>query len=1104
MNVRRISLFVVFCFLITGVILADGPYGNYSHRKRGIMDGNLVVTQFHNYGMIGNWPSQPSGVWPKGTNHSYLDGVALIVMATGPDVVNSDGDRIHLMATQYREEMGQDYDDETGRFWGWEPLPDYANNRQDEPAMSDDADTWPYTWPDRPFSWDGFWNGYFGKGIQNADLETYFVMDDANDYEFDFRADTTDSVRGGMGLKTSVRGFQWNHVLAEDCIFWHYDIKNVSTTEYDSTIFGMLIDWGVGGTNNSADDAGMFDTNLDIAYAWDGDGFGDYGWSPVGVAGYAFLESPGNGTDGIDNDEDGMLDERRDDDIDNDGDWRSFHDRNENGIWDPEEPLNDDVGADGTGPNDPSYTGPDIGEGDGTPTHGEPNFDELDKDESDQIGLTAFHIFALHEYGLYNEEENWRLGGELNPPTDEQLEGVNLGMMFFSGTFPLDKDLTERFSMSLLYGNDLDDLVRNKKTVQAIYNANYNFAQPPLVPTVTAVAGDKKVTLLWDSVAEGSYDRFLQEYDFEGYRIYRSTDPSFIDSKIITDSYGNPTYRKPLAQFDLKDGRQGPHPVGVYGAHFDMGTESGLRHTFVDEDVLNGISYYYAVVSYDYGYIEGITMIDTVVSSVGEDSLTFQFVPELDANGNIIGIAPTECTSIIIGEVGGNAQLSNNTTMMTPNAPAAGYSPAKLDGGLRHTSGNATGQVTVTPILADSLIDGKTYQLKFIEAETYGNFLNLPQTYLIVDSTSGDTIQQGGADLYGYWGPLEPTDPSLWQSGGRAKYFRAHPDSTEYWHQAEIFVETDVMDGFAVTFNSDLINYKNVEDTGLDSVYWSGTYNPLYYQLYVDFHPMLNSLSLKVPYNYEVRFYDEIVDTSAFVLGIPATPVNFQVWNTTLNEKVDFMFQSRWGYVDNDHNGVPEDSVLATLFIVPKIINDNSPNSLIFSWAFRFDIPETAYDVNIVGMDTTVTLHHNEIFPGDGDLIKTWAPIPFSENDVYTFTMLQETMSNDQAKADLDKIAVVPNPYVSTEIWEPNLGYGTGRGQRKIDFIHLPQRCTIRIYTMSGYLVKEIDHNAPAVDGAESWNLISKDGMDIAYGVYIFHIDAPGIGEQTGKFAIIK
>jgi hypothetical protein len=37
-----------------------------------------------------------------------------------------------------------------------------------------------------------------------------------------------------------------------------------------------------------------------------------------------------------------------------------------------------------------------------------------------------------------------------------------------------------------------------------------------------------------------------------------------------------------------------------------------------------------------------------------------------------------------------------------------------------------------------------------------------------------------------------------------------------------------------------------------------------------------------------------------------------------------------------------------------------------------------------------------------------------------------------------------------------------------------------------------------------SWDLLSKDGQDISYGVYIYHVEAPDVGETIGKFAIIK
>src|SRR5690606_35004674 len=122
-----------------------------------------------------------------------------------------------------------------------------------------------------------------------------------------------DTSRGGLGLEVAARAFQWNHPLAQDVIFFLYEITNECGVDYDKVFFAQYIDWGVGGTDDSGDDEGAYNTRLDLAFAWDYDGIGTPGqWGPVGTAGYAFLESPGNFTDGRDNDEDGIIDERRD------------------------------------------------------------------------------------------------------------------------------------------------------------------------------------------------------------------------------------------------------------------------------------------------------------------------------------------------------------------------------------------------------------------------------------------------------------------------------------------------------------------------------------------------------------------------------------------------------------------------------------------------------------------------------------------------------------------------------------------------------------------------------------------------------------------------
>ena len=149
--------------------LVDKNKGDHRHTKKGIMDGNLVETVYYNFGEIADWLNEPSrsGVWPKGTNHTYVDGIAIIVQA---EAIDPRGNIIHPLETNYYEFTR--HDPSAGVTYGWWPLPGYANPFQSNPAQSNRPQTWPTHWPDRPSDWDGVWNGFFGKGVQNADVET--------------------------------------------------------------------------------------------------------------------------------------------------------------------------------------------------------------------------------------------------------------------------------------------------------------------------------------------------------------------------------------------------------------------------------------------------------------------------------------------------------------------------------------------------------------------------------------------------------------------------------------------------------------------------------------------------------------------------------------------------------------------------------------------------------------------------------------------------------------------------------------------------------------------------------------------------------------------
>ena len=131
--------------------------------------------------------------------------------------------------------------------------------------------------------------------------------------------------------------------------------------------------------------------------------------------------------------------------------------------------------------------------------------------------------------------------------------------------------------------------------------------------------------------------------------------------------------------------------------------------------------------------------------------------------------------------------------------------------------------------------------------------------------------------------------------------------------------------------------------------------------------------------------------------------------------------------------------------------------------------------------------------PADGDAILIEGPRLFSPDDQFDFA--SRTIVAADASSSLNKIRVVPNPYLGRAGWEASLG------ERKLQFSNLPDQCTIRIYTLAGEMVRTIDHESGS--GTEDWDMVSEAGRGIASGVYLYNIESP-YGNFTGKFAVIK
>jgi len=115
------------------------------------------------------------------------------------------------------------------------------------------------------------------------------------------------------------------------------------------------------------------------------------------------------------------------------------------------------------------------------------------------------------------------------------------------------------------------------------------------------------------------------------------------------------------------------------------------------------------------------------------------------------------------------------------------------------------------------------------------------------------------------------------------------------------------------------------------------------------------------------------------------------------------------------------------------------------------------------------------------------------------------------------KVGVYPNPYRARAAWD-----GFGERERLLWFNNLPERCTIRIYTLSGDLIDKIEHDASSYHGADvqgiqtgqdskfaggehAWDLISKNDQAIASGLYLFTVENKADGStQIGKFLVVK
>jgi hypothetical protein len=1123
----------------------DDPAGDIAAEREGYMAGNRVYLYFRNTTELSDWPKASVSKWPNNPEGVKMtDGIGLLVGAkvfieddgnaatvdTIPldepvDIYTTDHHTLYYLQTSYREEMDTD---PTGTVeWGYYPVFGYFNETNEYAAVSNKPNSWPPGgWPATGFTtkWPGEWDGRFGRGVIYADMETYFAVNDAQDQENlgvedyvkyyprpghfvgDIRPNVTiqfGSPWGGLGTRVETRGFQWNNPQARDAIFWEYSVANISEYNLTEVAFGYWVDNAIGGDGD--DDLGYFDDQVDMAFSWDINGIG-LGGLPTGVMGFAYLESPGLAYDYLDNDGDGLIDEKRDNeplaiigptdgindldaflefynlteedlhphwDADEDQDWEDGEDLNGDGIYQLSEYAGDDVGLDGVAPGELNYEGPDEGECNHMPDYlegvgCEPNFNETDVSESDMIGLTAFRMYPIPSHAPSNTTQWFKndlaMWEVISIDSLEEFGGnvSNLVEVFASGPFPLFRGRVERISMSELHSYDplaglespehsAPALYELKRIVQVIYEKDYRFAQPPKMPTLTATAGDGEVILTWDDIADTrTRDPFVGNVnDFEGYKVYRATDRYMSDAEVITDGFGTPMFMLPIFQCDLIDDIQGFTDFGlVNGMAYNLGYDTGITHVFRDNTVQNGRTYYYAVVAYDYG------------------------APDIGP-----GISPSENNVVIqLDEAENVESIGKNVAIVVPHQPAAGFVPPEIN---IEENPYLIGTGTVQPeILArGSLKPGHEYVVTF-GMDTLG---------IVSGYDNGILYATNMFSVY------DVTDSSiLVYQEDSTKFIGNHllfRDSLDYWTlNVEEGISSDVFDGIQVIIDP-AVETADYNYSGSGWMVGNGN---------MRITPSISE-GPKMPWKYQIVFTD---NDSAYV-GIAYTGTvrdengssigSDKIANPAINFYVQNMF-----FVD---------SISGQYELMDVIAQDMNNNDTFDLFEDRIFVGAPAGNRwRATAFIIDFQLATDATYPQSGDVYQVDWNRPFFESDTIRFSVsLNDSLDIADLTSDMKNIKVVPNPYVMTNLMEPALSNPFLNQRRRLLFTHIPATCTIKIFTVSGVLVDKIIVENEPDNGIVHWDMLTREGLEIAAGMYLYHVESQVTGdEKLGKFAVIK
>ncbi len=796
------------------------------------------------------------------------------------------------------------------------------------------------------------------------------------------------------------------------------------------------------------------------------------------------------------------------------------------------------------------------------------------------------------------------LDNELNPhfdsisglrETDEFIEdpkGLDCVLIMSCGPFDLSVGEEVPFSFSIIFGDaiyldnegtiDYSDIVKNAQFGQIMYNSHYQGFTPPATPTVFATVDHNRVEITWDQVAEISTDVVTGYGDFEGYKLYKSLDGGKTWGQEIVDLDGNHLGWVPLAQFDLSyqqdiehciysggacDNEEDQRQIDIKGldplaSWKNLGDDTGIQHSYIDSNVVDGIEYTYSVTAYDMGVEADYTLelidnddgtfsLDTLWSTSNPDHWSspdgYQSIETsmgtTTHDPNFITVTPgyhasnitfpdpqnTDEFLVPVGTTIGNGDRfytivneEDLTDILIKMEIQADPAPNAYEG--YKTENPALMIYEIDNLNDQNPVNVETFDMSTLTEEEIVAKMDLPGA----DSSNAQIFI-----------PDYLMDP----------YPLAYQDDLDYENNWSEF-----FDGIRMRFDNGVFDFNNLDDKvavvkELSSTPDSSLVNRLDISLLYKGPTQFNS---RPPYEYKIEFSSGVLDTAYAKVSSSGcatdfkTLLPFKITNLTTGKHVKLVHIDKGicslsddgcdypnilqipGYKDCTWERNEEMRLAADT--VSTASNPEPHADHIFNLKINFQIPEvSAWADNIpyakdtpveqegmlyiasdnipAGIDPVEWIDDNgddvndnpwQIwYPWeDGDSIIIKPARWYVDGDTWVADLSSLGKSHSVTQSELEMVSVVPNPYLAYS------DFNETEFERRLRFTHLPQRCKITIFTITGEKVNSFTHD-DEYDSNEWWNMRTVNNQEIAPGLYLYTVEADG-KKHVGKFAVVR